>query len=194
MIYGPFYSSLNFRVFIWFFCRSAGSGENWGDKISPVFGDNPCDRLSGIGRDLSRSGPYFGVRAGCRCSHLDPPANGQAVDFLTGFLEVMVVYFWNINFGKSIGQLCPLSRQRVPCDCFNLHHCWAANWLVRRMGRHDLVATLSTLSVPVMYMMYLYKYLSFCTFASTSTVQTCICTSTDLEATFSTLQPVQHTF
>ena len=59
-------------------------------EVSPVFGDNPCDRLSGIGRDLSRSGPYFGVRAGCRCSHLDPPANGQAVIHLTGLLEVFI--------------------------------------------------------------------------------------------------------
>ena len=32
---------------------------------------------------------------------------GQAVVFLTGLLEVFVVYFWNINFGNSIGQLCP---------------------------------------------------------------------------------------
>ena len=49
-----------------------------------------CHRLSGLGRDLSRSGPYFGVRAGCRCSHLDPPANGQAVIHLTGLLEVFI--------------------------------------------------------------------------------------------------------
>ena len=26
-------------------------------------------------------------------SHIDPPANGQAVFFLTGLLEVFVVYF-----------------------------------------------------------------------------------------------------
>ena len=84
------FATICFNQYGDFFCRSAGNGENWGDKISPVFGDNPCDRLSGIGRDLSRSGPYFGVRAGCRCSHLDPPANGQAVIYLTGLLEVFI--------------------------------------------------------------------------------------------------------
>ena len=46
-------------------------------------------------------------------SHHDSPANGQAVIFLTGFLEVFVyIYFWNLNFGNSIGQLCPLSSRQ----------------------------------------------------------------------------------
>ena len=54
-------------------------------------------------------------------------------------------------FISEISILATVSSQRVPCDCFNLHHCWAANWLVRRMGRHDLVATFSTMSVQVMY-------------------------------------------
>ena len=37
-----------------------------------------------------------------RESHLDPPANWQA-------LIVRGLYFWIVNFGNSIGQLCPLS-------------------------------------------------------------------------------------
>ena len=37
-----------------------------------------------------------------RESHLDPPANRQA-------LLVRGLYFWIVNFGNSIGQLCPLS-------------------------------------------------------------------------------------
>ena len=50
----------------------------------------------------------------CHCtSHHDSPANGQAVIFLTGFLEVFVyIYFCNLDFGNSIGQLCPLSSQQ----------------------------------------------------------------------------------
>ena len=45
-------------------------------------------------------------------SHHDSPANGQAVIFLTGLLEVLVVYFLINNFGNSIGQLCPLSSRQ----------------------------------------------------------------------------------
>ena len=33
-------------------------------------------------------------------SHHDSPANGQAVIFLTGLLEVLVVYFWINNIGQ----------------------------------------------------------------------------------------------
>ena len=53
---------------------------------------------------LSFKGRMF-QKVYCR-SHLDPPANGQAVVFLTGLWEAFVVYLWNINFDNSIGQLC----------------------------------------------------------------------------------------
>ena len=33
------------------------------------------------------------VQQKAKFSHIDPPANGQAVFFLTGLLEVFVVYF-----------------------------------------------------------------------------------------------------
>ena len=43
----------------------------------------------------------------------DSPDDGQAVIFLTGFLEVFVYkYFWNLDFGNSIGQHGPLSSRQ----------------------------------------------------------------------------------
>ena len=47
-----------------------------------------------------------------RSRHHDSPANGQAVIFLTGFLEVFVYIYFCLDFGNSIGQLCPLSSRQ----------------------------------------------------------------------------------
>ena len=43
-------------------------------------------------------------------SHLDPPANGQAVNLLDRIVRGL--YFWINNFGNSIGQLCLLSSHQ----------------------------------------------------------------------------------
>ena len=50
-----------------------------------------CHRLSGHGRDLSRSGPYFDVRAGCQCqiSHFESSFSSSST-LLTGLLVEMV--------------------------------------------------------------------------------------------------------
>ena len=41
-------------------------------------------------------------------SHLETPANGQAVVFLTGLFN-NCGFFLNYHFGNSVGQLCPIS-------------------------------------------------------------------------------------
>ena len=52
-------------------------------------------------------------------SHLDPPANGQAVIYLTGLLEVFISEL--SIFGNSIGQLCPLSSHQCGQKIENKH-------------------------------------------------------------------------
>ena len=51
-----------------------------------------CHRLSGLGRDLSRSGPYFAVRAGCRCqiTFWEFFSFSSSSSLLTGLLVEMV--------------------------------------------------------------------------------------------------------
>ena len=51
-----------------------------------------CHRLSGLGRDLSRSGPYFAVRAGFRCqiTFWEFFSFSSSSSLLTGLLVEMV--------------------------------------------------------------------------------------------------------
>ena len=62
--------------------------------------------------------PDFSVQL-IHISHLDPPANGQAVIHLTGLLEVFISEL--TIFGNSIGQLCPLSSRQCGQKIENKH-------------------------------------------------------------------------